>query len=644
MARLRSLVLWKGAALAALCAGAIFGLWWWGVIHTVETQGHAHAEDSLAQMRQTIAREFRRAEGTGIAFGSWWSGERGQLDGPESLQRVIPFLEKGAIVTYLVLSRTNGDSACVIRKDGEWNLVLFKAGRSPRRFCVQQGRWVPRPGSDQELYDARERQWYQFGALQAPPAWTPEAYRSFASKVAGFTYTVPIRDPGGALLGVIGVDVSLEELTRLVWEHRPTPNARMLVTDLAGRLLVPPQTPGMADPASRFAHHLSPLSPDFLDNLQRSDMSAPPGEALDLLERGIAYVGATGPFWSMGVPRMSLHMAIPKDDLFPNWRRHAVLTFLLALAAVLGMSWILLDLHRRVVQPLRRLAEGGAAQAGDPQASVDFDSDIWELRRVGEKLQLASRADHDVKRLMHRMEHSQRVDSVGLMAPGIVHDVNNQLTMVLGQITICRSLLDAHPELEPHLRAAEGATIKCAEVLRALMDYSRPHHGRRELLSLNAVVGGAASLLRRVLGPAIRIEEDLARDIPALFGEPVKLQQVLVNLGLNARDAMPEGGHLLFRTFRTGELVCLDVKDTGCGMSEEVKRRVFEPFFTTKEPDKGTGLGLSMVANIVAAHGGHIQVESEPGAGTHFRLEFPPSLRKRVDLPEGLVGLESSGV
>jgi len=144
------------------------------------------------------------------------------------------------------------------------------------------------------------------------------------------------------------------------------------------------------------------------------------------------------------------------------------------------------------------------------------------------------------------------------------------------------------------------------------------------------------------LGRTIRIEAELSRDIPPLFGEPVKLQQVLVNLGLNARDAMPEGGLLLFRTYQANGKVCLEVKDTGCGMGEDVKRRVFEPFFSTKAPDRGTGLGLSMVANIVAAHAGQIQVESEPGEGTLFRIEFPPSLRKRPGLSQELAGQEST--
>lgn len=641
MSRLRSMVLWKATLLTALCGLVIFGLWWWGLIHSVETQGRARAQDSLVQTRQILTREFQRAEGTGMAFGSWWSREKGRLDDPESLQSVIPFLEKGAIITNLMLSREDGESACVVRLDGEWNLLLFKPGREPKRYLVQQERWVLGPMGGGEVYDARERPWYRFGASQTAPAWTPEAYRYFGSDVAGFTFAVPIHSPQGSLEGVIGVDVSLEELTRLIWESQPTPNSRMLVTDGAGRLLVPPQVPGMMDPRTRYAHHLLPLPPELLGYLQRGQMAAPPEESLQLLDPEKVYVGATGPFSLKGAPRMSLHIAIPNEDLFPEQRSYAAITFTLALAAVAGVAWTLLDLHRRLVLPIRQLAEG-VAQAGDPSADLSFNSDIWELQCVGDRLQLAGQADHELKRMMHQVEHCQRVDSVGMLAPGIVHDVNNQLTLVLGQITTCRTLLEAHPELQPHLRAAEGATIQCAEVLRALMDYSRPDHDHRERLSLNSVVEAAVALLRRVLGKPIRIEAELSRDIPLLFGEPVKLQQVLVNLGLNARDAMPDGGLLLFRTYRINGNVCLEVKDTGCGMGEDVKRRVFEPFFSTKAPDKGTGLGLSMVANIVASHAGQIQVESQPGVGTLFRIEFPPSLRKQPGLPEEPAGQKST--
>jgi signal transduction histidine kinase len=644
MSRLKSLLLWKSILLTALCGLAIFGLWWWGLVHSVETQGQARAEGSLAQVQQIITREFQRAEETGAAFGTWWTREEGRLDGPAGLQSVIPFLEKGAIITNLILSREDGDSACVVRKDGAWNLVLFKTGRNPRRYLVQQGRWVPGAMDGREVYEARERHWYRFGARQAGPAWTPEAYRYYTSAVAGYTYTVPVRNAQGGLVGVVGVDVSLEELTQLVWENRPTPGSRMVITDPEGRLLVPPRLPETLDQGLRFKYFLAPLSPALMGNLLKRSKTDSSTETPWLLDPGKSYVGASGHFAGKGEPRMDLHMAIPKEDLFPGHRRFAVFTFLLALAAVLGVAWTMLDLHNRLARPMSQLAGPAAEPTKGALESMDIDSDIWELQRVGEKLRLAGRADRERERLLHQVEHSQRVDSVGMLAPGIVHDVNNHLTMVLGQIAICQALLEDHPELQPHLHAAEGATIKCAEVLRALMDYSRPDLGSREQLSLNAVVEEAAVLLRRVLGKPIRIETELCPDLPLLFGEPVKLQQVLVNLGLNARDAMPEGGLLLLRTCRAGNGACLEVKDSGCGMGEDVRQRVFEPFFTTKAPGKGTGLGLSMVANIVAAHRGHIQVESEPGAGTRFRIEFPPSLRKGALSSGEVADLEPTGV
>ncbi len=638
MFRPKSMVLWKAILLTAFCAAAIFGLWWWGLVRSPETQVHARAQDSLVQMERTISRELARAETTGLAFGAWWAREQGRLDDPAQLQNVIAFLEKGAIITNLILSREDGDSACVVRKEGEWNLVLFRSGRNPRRYMLEKGRWVPGPMNDGDVYEAKGRHWYRFGAAQLAPAWTPEAYRYYSSTVGGFTYTVPIRNKG-VLEGVIGVDVSLEELTQLIWEHQPTLGSRMMVTDAGGRLLVPPRTPGMLDLGTRFSHHLMPLSPSFLSTLGVGRAVGSPS-AQGLLDSGSAYISATGAYAAAGTPRMRLHVAIPEEDLFPGLRRRRIITFLLALGAVLGVAWSLLDLHRRILRPMRALANEVDSPANEESGVQDYDSDVWEIQRVGQGLRVAGRAAQERKRLLSQVEHSQRVDSVGMMAPGIVHDVNNQLALVLGQITLCQTVLEDHPELQPRLQAAEGAALKCAEVLRGLLDYSRPDLGRRELLSLNASVEGATALLRRVLGSSIRIEEDLARDLPLLFGEPIKLQQVLVNLGMNARDAMPEGGVLSFRTSRAGARVCLEVADTGFGMSEDVKQRVFEPFFSTKAPGKGTGLGLAMVANIVAAHGGEIRVDSVAGAGTVFRMEFPPSLRKRAEPREGFCELE----
>jgi len=633
MSRHNSMVLWKAIALTGLCAAALWGLWWWGLVHSPRAQIRARAQDSLVQMERILAREQRRAESTGLAFGAWWSREHGRLDDPVKLQNVIGFLERGEIITNLLLSRQDGDSACIVRLDGAWNLVLFRSGRHPRRYRVEKGRWVPVPTDDGEVYDARSRHWYKFGAAQRAPAWTPEAYRFQSSLVGGFTFTIPIRGAQGVLEGVIGVDVSLEELTQLIWEHQPTPGTRMMVTDARGLLLVPPRTTEMREARARFGAQLAPVPDSFQSEPGQGRVARFLG-ALGLMDTGRSFISAHGSYEPGGTPPMSLHVSIPEGDLFPGLGRRRLITFLLALAAVLGAAWSLLDLHRRIVRPIRELAHEAEAHESGLAEREEFDSDVWEIQRVGQRLIVAGKAAQERKLLLTQVEHSQRVDSVGMMAPGIVHDVNNHLTLILAQISFCQGLYEDHPHLQPRLQAAEDAARKCSEVLRSLLVYSKPDQGQRELTSLNSLVEAGAALLRRVLGPSIRIKEDLDPDLPVLFGVPVQLQQVLINLGLNARDAMPDGGTLTIRTFKDGGKVSLEVADTGCGMDDEVKGRIFDPFFTTKDPGRGTGLGLAMVANIVKDHGARIQVESGPGGGTRFRLDFPPSLRRREE-PEG---------
>ncbi len=620
MSRPTSLVLWKAIVLTALCATAVGSLWWWSLVHSPRIQVEARARESLVLMDRTIAREMSRAEAIGLALGAWWAQERGSLDDPAKLQNVITFLDNGAMVTNLILSRPDGDSACIVRKEGEWNLILFRAGRVPRREVLRGGHWVPAQGDDRETYDARERHWFRFGSAQAAPAWTPEAYRFVRSRAGGYTFTVPVRDSRGTLQGVVAVDMALEDLTHLIWEHQPTPGTRLVVSDPAGRLLVPPRIPDMLSLAARLDHQLMPVPPAFLPGGTPGPNAVKPSSG--------ALVGVAGAYTAEGKPRMNLQVAIPETDLFPGLPTRRIAVFLLALAIVLAVAWSFLDLHRRIVRPMRDLAIEASTPTTADSSSEDYHSDIWEIEQVGQQLRVAGRALQERNLLLSHAEHSQRVDSVGMMAPGIMHDVNNQLAVVLGQIALCQTLYGDHPELQPRLRQAEEAASRCGEVLRGLLNYSRVDPGGRELMSLNASVQEAVALLRPILGPSIEVEKDLDPDTPFLFGEPQKLQQVLVNLGMNARDAMPGGGLLSFRTWRTETLVGLEVRDTGCGMAEDVKARVFEPFFSTKPRGQGTGLGLAMARNIVEAHGGQIRVESQPGAGTTFHLEFPPSLRK----------------
>ncbi len=242
------------------------------------------------------------------------------------------------------------------------------------------------------------------------------------------------------------------------------------------------------------------------------------------------------------------------------------------------------------------------------------------------------------KRTEQQLLQSQKMESVGLLAGGIAHDFNNLLTPILGYAAIfLEDLAPADPRIEG-LREIQSAAQRASHLTKQLLAFSRKQMLELKTLSLGGVIRGAESMLRRTLGETIAIEVSLAPDLDAVRADAGQMEQVLVNLAINARDAMPRGGllHIAARNatvdepkgpqhpdVRPGRYVLLEVGDTGTGMAPEIQRQIFEPFFTTKERGKGTGLGLSTVYGIVKQHGGGISVYSEPGHGTTFRIYLP---------------------
>jgi two-component system cell cycle sensor histidine kinase/response regulator CckA len=232
------------------------------------------------------------------------------------------------------------------------------------------------------------------------------------------------------------------------------------------------------------------------------------------------------------------------------------------------------------------------------------------------------------KRLEEQLRHAQKMEAVGRLAGGIAHDFNNLLTVIRGNADLLRSSPDGAGTLLDDLElAADRATA----LVRQLLFFSRRQPVQVEVLDLNEVVSALRPLLGRLVGEQVGLETALA-DAPVMVrADRSHLEQVIMNLAVNARDAMPHGGTLTVRTEpveRTkpggsGRFARLTVTDTGTGMTDEVKARIFEPFFTTKGPDKGTGLGLATVFGIVERSGGHIDVESAPGAGSEFRVDVP---------------------
>lgn len=261
--------------------------------------------------------------------------------------------------------------------------------------------------------------------------------------------------------------------------------------------------------------------------------------------------------------------------------------------------------------------------------------------------------------LEERLREAQKLEAIGRLAAGVAHEFNNLLTVIQGNALLIDSARlsaeDAHC-VGQIVHAAQRA----AEVTRSLLMYSRRQPLQMQAVDLNDLVQRTARMLTRVLGEQVTLRLDLQPEVPTLRADAGLVEQLILNLALNARDAMPHGGELVLGTHlhevaeetarerpevRPGTSLCLTVRDTGVGIPPEDLPHIFEPFFTTKEVGKGTGLGLASVYGIVQQHGGWIEVESEPGRGTVFRIHFPLVERGRPDTAgrQAQVGLPESG-
>ncbi|HEY1187829.1 MAG TPA: PAS domain S-box protein [Gemmata sp.] len=244
------------------------------------------------------------------------------------------------------------------------------------------------------------------------------------------------------------------------------------------------------------------------------------------------------------------------------------------------------------------------------------------------------------ERLEEELRQSHKLEAVGRLAGGIAHDFNNLLTVVLGNLELVRCGAATGAEVQELLLATERAAKQAADLTKQMLGFARRQPLRTTSIDLNALVREALVLLRRTIDPRITIRFGPAPDLRPVAADPVQLQQVLMNLCLNARDAMPEGGTLAIETADADppggpegqRFVRLSVSDTGTGMSDEVRAKIFDPFFTTKGVGQGTGLGLAVVYGVATAHGGSVEVASAPGAGSRFDVYLPRGAASGDDL------------
>ncbi len=297
------------------------------------------------------------------------------------------------------------------------------------------------------------------------------------------------------------------------------------------------------------------------------------------------------------------------------------------------------------------VAQDGSARLFDLSGGPNFDSSGNVTGVVG----LLKDITHH-RELELQLQQAQKMEAVGTLAGGIAHDFNNILQAIQGYTDLM--LMDKNETDEGYreLQEIKRSARRGSELTRQLLTFSRKVESNLRPLDLNQQIDQISGLLSRTLPKMVIVEKYLSENLKVINGDPSQIEQIILNIAINARDAMPKGGKLIIETsnvtfseefckrrpdFRPGDYVCLSISDTGHGMDQDTLQHIFEPFYTTKEVGKGTGLGLAMTYGIVKNHGGYIVCKSEPGKGTTFKIYFPAL---ELDTQEPLQQFEETAV
>ena len=268
----------------------------------------------------------------------------------------------------------------------------------------------------------------------------------------------------------------------------------------------------------------------------------------------------------------------------------------------------------------------------------DGNEKLKEILCIGNDITELKRAAKEKKALEAQLQGAQKMEAIGTLAGGIAHDFNNILQAIIGYTQIILMGKESGDHDYEKLEAIEKSAQRASELTKRLLIFGRKVESQLKPLDLNQEVVQVSKMLERTIPKMIGIELHLTENLKVISADPVQIEQIMMNMGVNARDAMPDGGKLIFETkdvtlddkfcnnhlgASPGKYVLLKVSDTGHGMEKELQEHIFEPFFTTKETGKGTGLGLAMVYGIVKSHRGYITCDSELGQGTSFKIYFP---------------------
>ncbi len=309
-----------------------------------------------------------------------------------------------------------------------------------------------------------------------------------------------------------------------------------------------------------------------------------------------------------------------------------LITFALGLFLVLAYCLV-----RWVRRPLHLISHNLAAE--NPEGLAALSREPNEFGKLAQLILNFRRTEDALHETEEQLRHAQKLEAVGRLAGGIAHDFNNLLTAIIGYSELLVNKFQEDGSAVEWASLIRKAGEQAASLTRQLLAFSRKQLLQPKVLDLNVLVVDMEKLLRRIIGEHFQISIEVRAEEPRILADPTQLEQIILNLGVNARDAMPGGGTLTITTtnlmldaesiavkgmeLAPGKFVVLAVTDTGLGMTEETKDRIFEPFFTTKGPGKGTGLGLATVYGITRQSGGSITVETEIGRGTTFSIYLP---------------------
>jgi signal transduction histidine kinase len=464
---------------------------------------------------------------------------------------------------------------------------------------------------------------------------------------------------------------------RLAFKAQLEPNDRLFVGDrIVGRITGRPTfllARRLEQPPGRFFGMVSVTADLAYFNDYWSRVNLPPGILVSLVREGALDIlaqhpqPANGPFrpvpadalrqaWRANPDVGLLRLRESGDGAEVAYRRVGELPVFLTAGIpveVVDQAWRERLLPYGLFAAAASLAFAGLTLLGFRQARRDALSTA-QLAERSRQLEIANRqlTDEAAQRELaeEQLRQAQKMEAVGRLTGGVAHDFNNLLTAVTGNLDLIRRRLDesADHRLQRWLANASEGAERAAALTRRLLAFSRQQPLAPKPVDVNQLVEGMSELLRGTLGERVSVDTVLARSIWLTHVDPNQLESAILNLAVNARDAMPEGGRLVVETANAwlgaaeaalqgdvspGEYVLVAVSDTGTGMTEEVVRRAFDPFFTTKPVGKGTGLGLSQVWGFVKQSDGHAVIRSEPGRGTTVKLYLPRLLGAPAALP-----------